>query len=118
MELTRIKSFHPDQMGPLFLGGNLPGETAGPARVPAIVIAGTHQGPAGMGLAFDVGGGSIVLRVQRVELLVEPMLGRDPRIDRTADRSDGWSPHQLDRFQYEPGKHLLTLSSSQFDPTE
>src|SRR6266404_6698183 len=27
MELTRIKSFHPDQMGPLFLGGNLPGET-------------------------------------------------------------------------------------------
>src|SRR6266436_8388709 len=24
MELTRIKSFHPDQMGPLFLGGNLP----------------------------------------------------------------------------------------------
>jgi len=26
MELTRIKSFHPDQMGPLFLGGNLPAE--------------------------------------------------------------------------------------------
>ena len=24
MELTRIKSFHPDQMGPLFLGGNTP----------------------------------------------------------------------------------------------
>src|SRR5713101_4194035 len=24
-----VKSFHPDQMGPLFLGGNLPGETAG-----------------------------------------------------------------------------------------
>src|SRR5258707_3946649 len=93
MELTRIKSFHPDQMGPFFQGGNFPGKTAGPARVPAIVIAGTHQGPAGMGLAFDVGGGSIVLRVQRVELLVEPMLGRDPRIDRTADRSDGWSLH-------------------------
>src|SRR5258707_8867705 len=27
MELTRIKSLHPDQMGPLFLGGNLPGES-------------------------------------------------------------------------------------------
>src|SRR5258708_5670064 len=27
MVLTRIKSFHPDQMGPLFLGGNLPGES-------------------------------------------------------------------------------------------
>src|SRR5258707_15101421 len=93
MELTRIKSFHPDQMGPLFLGGNLPGETAGPARVPAIVIAGTHQGPAGMGLAFDIGGGSIVLRIQRVELLVEPVLSRAPRIDGAAARSDGWSLH-------------------------
>src|SRR5258705_3642154 len=93
MELPRIKSFHPDQMGPFLRGVNSPGERAGPARVPAIVIAGTHQGPAGMGLAFDVGGGSIVLRVQRVELLVEPMLGRDPRIDRAADRSDGWSLH-------------------------
>src|SRR5258706_15638434 len=49
--------------------------------------------PAGMSLTLDIGGGSIVLRVQRVELLVEPMLGRDPRIDRTADRSDGWSLH-------------------------
>src|SRR5258705_3741050 len=88
MELPRIKSFHPDQMGPFFLGGNLPGETAGPARVPAIVIAGTHQGPASMGLAFDVGGGSIVLRVQRVELLVEAMVGRDPRINRAADGLD------------------------------
>ncbi len=32
MELTRIKSFHPDQMGPLFLGGNLPRETSAPRR--------------------------------------------------------------------------------------
>jgi hypothetical protein len=28
---------------------------------------------AGMGLAFDIGGGGIVLRVQRVELLVKPV---------------------------------------------
>src|SRR5712672_3605173 len=46
-----------------------------------------------MGLALDVGGGCLVLGVQRVELLVEPMLGRDPRIDRTADRFDGGSLH-------------------------
>src|SRR5258708_2162031 len=59
----------------------------------SIVIAGTDQGPAGMGQTLDIGGGSIVLRVQRVELLVEPMLGRDPRIDRAADWSDGWSLH-------------------------
>src|SRR6266404_7057934 len=37
MELTRIKSFHPDQMGPLFLGGNLPGETG--VRLPAATAA-------------------------------------------------------------------------------
>src|ERR1700730_12497321 len=46
-----------------------------------------------MGLAFDVGGGGLVLRVQQVKLLVEPVLGRDPRIDRAADWSDGWSLH-------------------------
>src|ERR1700733_14733604 len=39
-----------------------------------------------MGLAFDVGGGRLILGVQRVELLVEAMLGGDPGIDRAADR--------------------------------
>src|SRR6202023_3907384 len=58
-----------------------------------IVIAGPDQGPTGMGLTLDIGGGSIVLRIQRVELLVESVLRRDPRIDRAADRSDGWSLH-------------------------
>src|SRR5258705_1096928 len=33
MELTRIKSFHPDQMGSLFLGGNLPGEKHQPGAI-------------------------------------------------------------------------------------
>src|SRR5712671_3115031 len=69
------------------------GSVGGPTRIPPIVIAGSNKCPAGMGLALDIGGGSIVLRVQRVELLIEPMLGRDPGIDRTADRSDGWSLH-------------------------
>src|ERR1700676_1147571 len=69
------------------------GAVGGPAGVSAIVIAGADQSPAGMGLAFDVGGGGLVLRVQRVKLLVEPVLGRDPRIDRAADWSEGWSLH-------------------------
>src|SRR5258706_1564520 len=69
------------------------GTVGRPTRVSPIVIAGPDQGPAGMGLAFDIGGGSIVLRIQRVELLVEPVLGRDTGIDRAADRSDGWSLH-------------------------
>src|ERR1700730_16675272 len=64
------------------------GTVGGPARVPAIVIAGPDQGPAGMGLALYVCRGSIILSVQRVELLVEPMLGGDPSIDRAADRFD------------------------------
>ena len=42
---------------------------------------------------LDVGGGGIVLGVQRVELLVEPMIGRDPRIERAADRLDRSSLH-------------------------
>src|SRR6266850_4470737 len=69
------------------------GTVGRPTGVSPIVIAGPDQGPAGMGLAFDIGGGSIVLRIQRVELLVEPVLSRDPRIDGAADRSDGWSLH-------------------------
>ena len=64
------------------------GTVGGPAGVPAVIVAGPDRGPAGMGLAFDVGGGGLVLRVQRVELLVEPVLGGDPRIDRAADRFD------------------------------
>jgi hypothetical protein len=64
------------------------GTVGGPAGVPAIVIAGSDQGPAGMGLALDIGRGGVVLRIQRVEFLIEPVLGGDPRIDRTADRLD------------------------------
>src|SRR5258708_18048486 len=63
-----------------------PAGKGGVRHQPAIVISGPDQGPAGMGMALDIGGGSVILRVQRVEFLVEPMLGRDPRIDRTADR--------------------------------
>ena len=31
-------------------------------RASPVVVAGSDQGPAGMGLAFDIGGGGIVLR--------------------------------------------------------
>ena len=47
----------------------------GPAGVPAIVIARADQGPAGMSLALDIGGGGLVLGIQGIELLVEPVLG-------------------------------------------
>ena len=48
------------------------GPVGGPAGVPTVIVPGSDQGPAGVGLAFDVGGGGLVLRVQRVELLVQP----------------------------------------------
>jgi hypothetical protein len=51
------------------------GAVSGPAGVSPVVIPGTDLGPAGVGLAFDVGRGGLILRVQRVEFLVEPMLG-------------------------------------------
>jgi hypothetical protein len=38
-----------------------------------------------MGLAADVGFRRLVLGVEGVELLVEPVLGRDTGIDRAAD---------------------------------
>ena len=39
-----------------------------------------------MGLAPDIGLGSIVLGIERVEVLLEPLVGRDPGVDRAADR--------------------------------
>src|SRR5438445_8780580 len=50
---------------------------------------GPDQGPASMGLAPDVGLRGIMLGVQRVEVLVQPMVGRDAGIDRAANRLDG-----------------------------
>jgi hypothetical protein len=40
------------------------GAFGGPAGVSPVVVAGPGQGPAGMGLAFDVGGGGLILRIQ------------------------------------------------------
>src|SRR5258706_2388814 len=69
------------------------GTVSGPARVPAIIIAGPDQGPAGMGLTLYIGRGRIILGIQRVELLIESMIGGDPGIDGAADRPDRRSLH-------------------------
>ena len=45
------------------------------AREAAIVVAGRQAAPAFMGLALDVGLGCLALAVERVELLLEPVLG-------------------------------------------
>ena len=56
------------------------------AREAAIVVFGPDQRPAGMRLASDVGLGGIILGIERVEVLLEPLVGRDPGVDRAADR--------------------------------
>src|SRR6478609_3832640 len=42
-----------------------------------------------MGLAFDIGAGSFILGIQRVEFLIEPVLSRDPGIDTAPDDLSG-----------------------------
>jgi hypothetical protein len=61
--------------------------------IAAVVVTGADQGPAVMGLAADVGLRRLVLGVEGVELLIEPVLGRDPGIDRTADPLGGFGHH-------------------------
>src|SRR2546421_6864942 len=72
------------------------------AGVSAIVIARADQGPSSMGLTLYVCRGRIVLGIQRVELLIEPLVGGDPGVDGTADRFDGrrfhdWAPPAANR---------------------
>ena len=64
------------------LQGRAVGVAAGEA---AIVVFGPDQGPAGMGLASDIGLRGIVLGIEGVEVLLQPLVGRDPGIDRAAN---------------------------------
>src|SRR6266481_3859201 len=51
-------------------------------REPAIIVAGSGQYPAFMLLAADIGFTSFVLRFERVELLLQPLLGGFAGVDR------------------------------------
>ena len=57
------------------LQGGALGRTAG---IAAIIVTGADQGPAVMGLTADIGLRRLVLGVEGVELLVEPVFGRNP----------------------------------------
>ena len=57
----------------------------GSARETAVVISSTNQCPTGMGLTADIGLCRIILGIERVEVLIEAELGRDPGIDGAAD---------------------------------
>jgi hypothetical protein len=50
-----------------------------------VVVAGGQHLPALVALARDVGGAGLVLRIERVEVLVETLVRGLPRVDRAAD---------------------------------
>ncbi len=53
-----------------------------------------------MGLTADIGLGRFMLGIERVEVLFEPMIGRDPGVDRAANRLGG------------PGLHVRTSAGT------
>ena len=61
----------------------------GAAREAAIVIHFGERDPSGMTLARDVGLTCFALGVERVELLLEPIIGRLPRVDRATENHAG-----------------------------
>jgi hypothetical protein len=54
---------------------------------PAVVISRAQADPAFVPLAVDEGLAGFTLRLQRIELLLEPLLGRFAGVNRTADGS-------------------------------
>jgi hypothetical protein len=61
----------------------------GSAGNPAIVVALGAEPPALMGLRLDVRLGRLALGIERIELLLEPMLGRFAGVDGAAERLAG-----------------------------
>src|SRR6202012_5264133 len=61
------------------------GTVGRPAGISIIVVPGSGQSPTGMGLTLYVGGGCLILGVQRVELLIEALVGGDPGINSAAE---------------------------------
>src|SRR5262249_28579818 len=68
------------------------------AGEPAVIIARAQADPAFVPLAVDEGLTGLALRLQRIELLLEPLLGRFAGVDRTVHgsappRSGSWIFH-------------------------
>src|SRR5258708_1921209 len=54
----------------------------GAAGETAFIVASPNQFPALVGLALDIGFGRLTLSMERVEILLQSVLGRLPRVDR------------------------------------
>jgi hypothetical protein len=55
------------------------------AGIAAVVVPGPDQGPAFLRLAAHIGFGGVMLGIERVEILFQPMVGGDPGIDGAAN---------------------------------
>jgi hypothetical protein len=56
------------------------------AGIAVIIVAPVREDPALMSLAADISRTGFALRVEGIEVLLEPVVGRDARIDRTSPR--------------------------------
>src|ERR1700757_1536136 len=72
---------------------------------PTIIITRAHADPAFVPLAVDEGLAGFALRLQRIEFLLEPLLGRFASVDRT---TDGSAPPHCGSWFF----HCLALAST------
>src|SRR5262249_33857346 len=75
--------------------------------IPAVIVAGPDQGPAGMSLTADIGLRGVILGIERVEVLLKPGLGRDAGVDGAADRFDGLARHGRSPAGHSPSQKNL-----------
>ena len=87
-----------DLAGPHVRKKPLQGRAVGVAtREAAVVVFGPERRPAGMGLAPNVGLGGVILCVERIEVLLQAVVRRDPGIDGATHRFFGRSGlHEAD----------------------
>jgi hypothetical protein len=75
---------HVDFAGLHILEETLQGRAVGVAAGEvAVVVLAPQRRPPGLGLAADIGLRGLVLGVERVEILLKPLVGRDAGVDRT-----------------------------------
>ena len=119
-----IDDDHVDLAGPYVLQEPLQGRAVGiAAGEAAVVVFGPQQGPSGMGLAADIGLRGIILGVERVEVLLEPLVGRDAGIDRAANRLRRSGLHDEDPFDglsrrpknFGPFQRVPVIAKATFD---
>src|SRR5258708_32415976 len=80
--------------GPAVTKQPLPPRPLGRAPgIPAVIVSRPDQGPSRMGLTADVGLGGIMLGVQRVEVLLKPMVRRHTGVDGASNRLGGPALH-------------------------